>query len=342
MMESYEKIFLRNLLSNKDNLAEYVSDLYKGQGTNYSSQELNTLFGSLKRQGYISCLNADNITYNVVLTLKGKNVKESDLRLTDKEELQYLSDRIETIGKLFHPAPGQFNSFNEIHDVDEFNEWKDEVTFILQKIYDRTSDKSIWRAINQFTVNLNGMNDENEVGQMFSTLRTIVKRIDDYFPIDDVEKEIRNMTGVKNRKKYDVFISHASKDKLDYVEELYRTISRLGINIFYDTETFEWGDNWKEKIYEGVESSEFAIIVISKNYFGREWTEKELSGFLNKQNESGEKIILPLLHGISIDDLNKQYPDLGEIQAISDEKSDVKDVAILFARQLLKRYRDNG
>ena len=38
-MESYEKIFLRNLLNNKDNLSEYVSGLYKGEGTEYSSIE---------------------------------------------------------------------------------------------------------------------------------------------------------------------------------------------------------------------------------------------------------------------------------------------------------------
>ena len=35
-------------------------------------------------------------------------------------------------------------------------------------------------------------------------------------------------------------------------------------------------------------------------------------------------------------------PDLGEIQAISDSQYDIKDGAILFARQLLKRYRKNG
>ena len=142
-------------------------------------------------------------------------------------------------------------------------------------------------------------------------------------------------------KQYDVFISHANKDKLDYVEELYQTISKLGIKVFYDRETFEWGDNWKQKIYDGVETSEFAIIVISDNYFGREWTEKELQSFLNKQNTSGEKIILPLLHGISVSDLCSHYPELGEIQAISDKDYDIKDVAILFARQLLKRYREN-
>jgi hypothetical protein len=63
-----------------------------------------------------------------------------------------------------------------------------------------------------------------------------------------------------------------------------------------------------------IRSGRFAVIVISKNYFGREWTEKELKEFLTRQNESGQKIVLPLLLGISLNELKEQYPDLGEIQ----------------------------
>ena len=66
-------------------------------------------------------------------------------------------------------------------------------------------------------------------------------------------------------KKYDVFISHASKDKEEFVDELYRTVRKLGINVFYDTDVLSWGDNWKQVILSGTADSEFAIIVISKN-----------------------------------------------------------------------------
>ena len=38
---------------------------------------------------------------------------------------------------------------------------------------------------------------------------------------------------MNQEKKYDVFISHANKDKSDYVDELYLTLRKLGINIFY-------------------------------------------------------------------------------------------------------------
>ena len=55
----------------------------------------------------------------------------------------------------------------------------------------------------------------------------------------------------------------------------------MGINIFYDKESLEWGDNWKAVILNGTKKAEFAVIVISENFFDREWTEKELTEFLS-------------------------------------------------------------
>ena len=88
---------------------------------------------------------------------------------------------------------------------------------------------------------------------------------------------------------YDVFVSHANADKESYVDKLKTSLDKLKIKIFYDKDTLEWGDDWKKVILEGVSKAEFAIIVISKNFFGREWTEKELNEFLNRQNHNGQK-----------------------------------------------------
>ena len=141
-------------------------------------------------------------------------------------------------------------------------------------------------------------------------------------------------------KKYDVFLSHASKDKETYIEGLYRVLDKLGITIFYDKESIGWGDHWKEKIIEGTQESEFAIIVISKNFFGREWTEKELKRFLSQENESGQKMILPIIHGITNEELTKHYPEIGEIQAISSSDHSEEEIAILFAKAFIKRLKN--
>ncbi len=158
------------------------------------------------------------------------------------------------------------------------------------------------------------------------------------------EHEVKNATPTKplNRNfpmKYDVFISHANRDKISYVDDLFKVIKDLGVNVFYDTDTFSWGDNWKSLIYEGTAQSEFAIIVISENFFGREWTEIELKEFLERQNTSGQKIILPLLYNITIDDLYDKYPSLCDIQCLRADEWSIDKICILFAKELIKRLK---
>ena len=337
IMEDYLKKFMRNLLDHKTDLNEYIDSLYK-KGSNRAN--LNVMFGLLKEEGLINVLYADNRAYNVQFTVKGKSLRESDLRLSEKEELLDLIDQMSGIEMHFYNKEGKRNLGEWIHDVPEFQDWLQQVLFYLQRIIDKNFNQYILETIN-VGKGWNGITDRIKFNEFSGRLRSISRNIDLFFDNEEI-MPVTKSSFLKRNKEYDVFISHASSDKIDYVEELYQTISKLGIRVFYDKEVIDWGDNWKQKIYDGVELSEFAIIVISDNFFGKEWTEKELQSFLNRQNNSGEKIILPLLHGITISDLCHHYPDLSEIQVISDSEYDKKDVAILFARQLLKRYSQNN
>ena len=121
---------------------------------------------------------------------------------------------------------------------------------------------------------------------------------------------------------------------------LEKEIEKLGVKIFYDSKILKWGDNWKNRILEGTKKSEFAIIVISNNFFGREWTEIELKEFLNRQNRSGQKIILPILHNITVEDLRKKYTSIADIQALSTQKINCDGIALLFAKEFIKRLKD--
>lgn len=87
------------------------------------------------------------------------------------------------------------------------------------------------------------------------------------------------------------------------------------------------------RILSGVKKAEFAIIVISENFFDREWTERELSEFLNRQNRNGQKLILPILHNITVQQLQEKYPTVADIQTIDSSKYSCDQIALLFARQ---------
>ena len=172
-----------------------------------------------------------------------------------------------------------------------------------------------------------------------SSVSTVEQIIGLLESIKNWNSSVRSEKTLNNEKKYDVFLSHASKDKLDYVDNLYETLRKLGINIFYDKDSISWGDNWKKAILDGTADSEFAIIVISEHFFDRKWTERELSEFLNRQNSTGQKIVLPLLYNITINRLNQKYPSLEDIHVLETRNLSEEEITILFARELIKRLR---
>ena len=173
---------------------------------------------------------------------------------------------------------------------------------------------------------------------LIHNIRTLQGKMISYHATHYLEAKV-SLNGGKALLKYDVFISHANVDKIEYVEQLKQSLDKLKINIFYDKDTLEWGDDWKDKILEGVEQAEFAIIVISENFFGREWTEKELNEFLNRQNKNGQKTILPILYKISVAQLKERYPAVADIQALDSADYSCDEIALKFACQLIKRLK---
>ncbi|MCQ2393862.1 MAG: toll/interleukin-1 receptor domain-containing protein [Kiritimatiellae bacterium] len=140
---------------------------------------------------------------------------------------------------------------------------------------------------------------------------------------------------------YDVFVSHANDNKQAFVDSLSAGLNRLGIKVWYDSSVLDWGDDWKAKIEEGLAKSRFGIVVLSPQFIDREWTTKELQELLNRQNERHEKVVLPLLYNLTVDDMKAKYPDLAPIQArVIREDEDAKDVVIDFARILIRALKN--
>ncbi len=217
--------------------------------------------------------------------------------------------------------------------------------------YNRPSE--VW--VNDVEIFYNNYLKEHPLGDRIKTIlfhRTLDAYNDLVGCLESIGKDQRfidKMNGIstvsvpkyqaKTLPEFDVFISHANKDKENLIEELYSSLKTLGVTIFYDKESLEWGDNWKDRILNGTKKAEFAIIVISENFFDREWTERELHEFLNRQNRSGQKLILPILHNITASQLQEKYPSVADIQAIDSSKYSCDQIALLFARQLIKRLK---
>lgn len=179
----------------------------------------------------------------------------------------------------------------------------------------------------------------NAVGELMTCLQSIQGDREFIDKMNGIQSVNVPKYQARTLPEYDVFISHANKDKEDLIEKLYRSLEMLGIKIFYDKESLEWGDNWKDRILNGTKKAEFAIIVISENFFDREWTEKELHELLNRQNRNGQKLILPIVHNITMNQLKDKYPSVADIHALDSKQYTPDQIALLFAKQLIKRLK---
>jgi hypothetical protein len=112
-------------------------------------------------------------------------------------------------------------------------------------------------------------------------------------------------------RKYDVFISHASEDKDEVVRPLANALQNEDLKVWYDEFELKIGDSLRQKIDKGLANSRFGIVVLSKSFIKKGWTNYELDGIVTKAN-SGEQIILPIWHDITKQEVIDYSPSMAD------------------------------
>lgn len=111
--------------------------------------------------------------------------------------------------------------------------------------------------------------------------------------------------------RFDVFISHASEDKDDFVRPLAAALTSLGLKVWFDEWTLTLGDSLRKKIDEGLLASDFGIIVLSKGFFAKPWPQAELGGLFAREM-AGRKVILPVWHDVTYGQVVQYSPMLAD------------------------------
>ncbi|MBK7595719.1 MAG: toll/interleukin-1 receptor domain-containing protein [Gemmatimonadetes bacterium] len=97
---------------------------------------------------------------------------------------------------------------------------------------------------------------------------------------------------------HDVFICHASQDKDAVVRPLARELVANHVAVWYDEFELLLGDSLREKIDGGLSESRYGIVVLSPAFFARRWPQSELDGLFARESMEGERVILPIWHGV--------------------------------------------
>lgn len=123
-----------------------------------------------------------------------------------------------------------------------------------------------------------------------------------------------------NRFKYDAFVSHAVEDKIGVANELCVRLEQAGLRLWYSGKKLKIGDSLEKSIDAALDQSRYGIVVLSPTYLGKSWPRKEYYMLKAKEAECG-KVILPVLYGITMEELQKSDIHIADRWAIPiDEK----------------------
>jgi len=126
--------------------------------------------------------------------------------------------------------------------------------------------------------------------------------------------------------KWDVFISHAYEDKEDIARPLAKALQEFGIKVWFDEFCFKPGDNIRKTIDKGLSESKFGIIILSKVFIDKYWTNYELDGLFVKDSETQNNQIIPIWHKITKSDLIKHSPSIVMRYALDTSKDKLRDI----------------
>ena len=133
--------------------------------------------------------------------------------------------------------------------------------------------------------------------------------------------------------KYDVFISHASEDKEEFVKPLVEALNSAGYKVWYDEFTLTVGDSLRRSIDNGLKNSRYGVVVFSSAFFEKNWTQYELDGLVTREME-GHKVILPIWHMVSKNQVQNYSPTLAGKKAINSSLSTINEIVTQLAEVL--------
>jgi hypothetical protein len=107
--------------------------------------------------------------------------------------------------------------------------------------------------------------------------------------------------------KRDVFLSHASEDKSQFVRPLAEALDKARISYWIDEAEIKWGDSITKGLNDGLRKSQYVIVFLSDQFLGKKWPEAELGAALSKENSRGHTVVLPLLTS-DLKDVYDRYP----------------------------------
>lgn len=112
-------------------------------------------------------------------------------------------------------------------------------------------------------------------------------------------------------KRWDIFLSYAHADRAEVAQPLAVALESLGLRVWLDHTELKVGDSLQEKIDEGLRLCRLGVVILSHAFFSHHYPVRELRG-LAQREVNGKKVILPVWHRVSEEDVRNFSPPLAD------------------------------
>jgi hypothetical protein len=93
-------------------------------------------------------------------------------------------------------------------------------------------------------------------------------------------------------------------------------LARQNVEVWYDEFSLELGDSIRRSIDKGLSRSRFAIVVLSRSFFRKNWTQYELDGLTELEMRGHDKVLLPIWHDLTHSEVLAYSPALANRKAV--------------------------
>lgn len=191
---------------------------------------------------------------------------------------------------------------------------------------EKKAERSAQRADRAQQARLSSL--EGQVGDMSNLIQDLAGFIEVRQPIEPDDDHLGGQT-------WDVFLSHASEDKASIAIPLKDALVARGVTVWLDKTEMKIGSSLRRKIDEGIRSSRFGVVILSKNFFAKGWTNHELDGLVAHGISENRQALLPIWHGLKHSDVRQYSPSLSDKFALDTASYTVYEIADQIAEVVL-------
>jgi hypothetical protein len=135
-----------------------------------------------------------------------------------------------------------------------------------------------------------------------------------------------------------VFVSHASDDARDIARPLAENLQRHGLTVWLDEEALVLGDSLRQSIEHGLANTDAGVVILSRAFFTKQWTQRELDGLYARLISGQENVLIPIWHNLTHADVVHYAPMLADLFA-GDSSHGIGKLTVQIERAVARRQR---